>query len=100
LPENKLTLGKWSKIMAQINQLKISADKLGGLFLQRSFLAPAGVDPKTFEFSVDQHLDLLTKPLFSEVATIIQLYASSKTKNKLGVAPEFQPMELDAINAA
>jgi hypothetical protein len=84
--------------MAEINQLKISADKLGGLFLQSSYLAPAGVNPKTFEFTVDQQLEALKKPSFSDVATTIQS-ASSKTKNKMAIAPEFQPMDLDAINA-
>jgi hypothetical protein len=84
--------------MAEITQLKILADELGGLFLQKSFLAPTGVDPKTSEFSVDQQLKSSKTPLFSKVATIIQA-ASSKTKNKMGVASEFQPMELDAINA-
>jgi hypothetical protein len=97
-PGNKLTLGKWSKIMAEITQLKILADELGGLFLQNSFLAPASVDPKMFKFSVDQQLESSKTPSFSKVATIIQA-ASSKTKNKMGVASEFQPMELDAINA-
>jgi hypothetical protein len=84
--------------MAEVTQLKISADELGGLFLQNSFLAPVGVDPKTFEFSVDQQLETLKTPSFSEVATTIQA-ASSKTKNKMGIAHEFQPMELDAVNA-
>ncbi|PLW21604.1 hypothetical protein PCASD_18396 [Puccinia coronata f. sp. avenae] len=83
--------------MAEISQLKITANKLGGLFLQNSFLAPASVDPKTFEFSVDQHLENLKNPSFSNVATIIQ-GASSKTKNKMGIQ-DHQPMDLDAINA-
>jgi hypothetical protein len=97
-PGNEITLVKWSKIMAEINQLKISADELGRLFLQSSYLAPAGFDPKTFEFTVDQQLEALKIPSFSDVATTIQL-ASSKTKNKMGIAPKFHPMDLDAINA-
>ncbi|PLW50687.1 hypothetical protein PCASD_00710 [Puccinia coronata f. sp. avenae] len=97
-PGNELTLGKWSKVMAELSQLKITADEMGGLFFQNSFLAPAGVDPKTFEFSVDQQLESLKAPSFSDVATVIQS-ASSKTKNKMAVAQEFQPMDLDNVNA-
>ncbi|PLW10211.1 hypothetical protein PCASD_22751 [Puccinia coronata f. sp. avenae] len=84
--------------MDELSQMKISANEMGGLFLQNSFLAPAGVNPKTFEFSVGQHLENLKSPSFSDVATIIQA-ASSKTKNKLAVAAEHQLMDLDAINA-
>jgi hypothetical protein len=53
-PGNELALGKWSKVMAKLSQMKISANEMGGRFLQNSFLAPAGVDPKTFEFSVNR----------------------------------------------
>jgi hypothetical protein len=83
-PGNKLTLGKWSKIMAELAQLQVSTDEMGGLFLQNSYLAPAGVDPKTFEFLVDQQLEALKPASFSDVATVIQ-GASSKTKNKMGI---------------
>jgi hypothetical protein len=86
-PGNKLTLGKWSKIMAKIAQMKITADEMGGLFPQNSFLAPAGVNPKKIESLVDQHLESVKLPSFSNVATIIQA-ASSKTKNKLAVTAE------------
>ena len=83
--------------MAKITQMNISADELGGLFLQNSFLAPAGVDPKNFEFYMDQQLDLLKIPFFSKVATRIQKLLN-KMKNKMAVAPEFHPIEIKAMN--
>jgi hypothetical protein len=67
LPGNKLTLAKWSKVMSKISQLKITTNKMGGLFLQNSFLAPAGVNPKTSKFSVNQQLENLKSPSFSNI---------------------------------
>ncbi|KAA1103335.1 Dcp1p-Dcp2p decapping enzyme complex alpha subunit [Puccinia graminis f. sp. tritici] len=80
-PGSEVSLAKWSCVMAKVKQFKITVDELGGLFLQSLFIAPIGVDPKTFEFSVDQNLELKDKPSFSDVTTIIQS-ASSKSKNK------------------
>jgi hypothetical protein len=73
--------------MAEVAQYKITVDKLGGLFLQSSFVAPIGVDTKTFEFLVDQNLELKDKPSFNDVTTVIQA-ASSKSKNKTPVVSD------------
>ncbi|PLW27025.1 hypothetical protein PCASD_24601 [Puccinia coronata f. sp. avenae] len=82
--------------MAKLNQMKITADEMGGLFLHNSFLAPAGVDSKTFEFTVDQILESKKAPSFSNVATVIQA-ASGKAKNKMAINPDYHPMDLDAV---
>ncbi|KAA1063892.1 Dcp1p-Dcp2p decapping enzyme complex alpha subunit [Puccinia graminis f. sp. tritici] len=98
-PGSKVNLAKWSCVMAEIKQFNITVDELGGLFLQSSFVAPIGVDLKTFEFSVDQNLEQKDKPSFSYVTTIIQS-ASSKAKNKVPTPSDgYAPMDLDAINA-
>ncbi|KAA1077623.1 Dcp1p-Dcp2p decapping enzyme complex alpha subunit [Puccinia graminis f. sp. tritici] len=98
-PGSEVTLAKWSRVMAEVKQYKVTVDELGGLFLQSSFVAPIGVDPKTFEFSVDQNLELKDKPSFSDVTTVIQA-ASSKSKNKTPVVSDgYAPMDLDAVHA-
>jgi hypothetical protein len=98
-PGSEVSLAKWSRVMAEVAQYKITVDELGGLFLQSSFVAPIGVDPKTFEFSVNQNLELKDKPSFSDVTTVIQA-ASSKSKNKTPVVSDgYAPMNLDAVHA-
>jgi hypothetical protein len=96
-PSDSFTLSKWATIMAELNQLKIEWPEVSGLLLQTSFKPPIEVDSKTFEFLVDQQLDLKEKPVFADVSSVIQLEngkLKSKTPNN-GAAP----MDLDRIQA-
>ncbi|KNZ46665.1 uncharacterized protein VP01_707g5 [Puccinia sorghi] len=81
-PGLDVEIARWSKIMAELAALKITWDKAVGLVLQKSFLAPAGLE----------------KPSFSNLTTFIQA-ASSKSKNKTCTEVDYQPMDLDAIHA-
>jgi hypothetical protein len=96
-PSDGFTLSKWATIMAKLDQLKLDWPEVSGLLLQTSFKPPIGVDSKTFEFSVDQQLDLKDKPVFADVSSVIQS-ATGKLKSKIpnnGPAP----MDLDRIQA-
>ncbi|KNZ51472.1 uncharacterized protein VP01_393g2 [Puccinia sorghi] len=65
----------------------------------REALLHLGVDVQTFRFTVDQHLDSVKYPAFSNVATIIQS-ASTKHQAKTDVFAEgYTTMDLDSIQA-
>ncbi|KAA1087795.1 Dcp1p-Dcp2p decapping enzyme complex alpha subunit [Puccinia graminis f. sp. tritici] len=96
-PSDGFTLSKWATIMAELDQLKISWPEVSGLLLQTSFKPPLGVDTKTFEFSVDQQLDLKKETTFADVSSVIQS-ATGKLKAKpTNNGPA--PMDLDRIHA-
>ncbi|KAI9612827.1 hypothetical protein KEM48_004063, partial [Puccinia striiformis f. sp. tritici PST-130] len=99
-PGSQLVLAKWTKIFTDIEQLKIPTNKLCSLILQSSFIAPAGVDKKTFDFSIDSKLEAREDTNFADVTTVIQL-ACGKGKNKSSPpsTDSYTPMELDALNA-
>jgi hypothetical protein len=83
--------------MAELDQLKIDWPEVSGLLLQTCFKPPIGVDTKTFEFSVDQQLDLKDKPAFADVSSVIQS-ATGKLKLKTPTNGP-APMDLDRIQA-
>ncbi|KNE95324.1 hypothetical protein PSTG_11403 [Puccinia striiformis f. sp. tritici PST-78] len=85
-PGSELTLAKWTKIFTDIEQLKIPTTELCGLILQSSFIAPAGVDRKTFDFSVDGKLETREDANFADVTTVIQ-FACGKGKAKSSQEP-------------
>ncbi|POW01695.1 hypothetical protein PSTT_12314 [Puccinia striiformis] len=99
-PGSELTLAKWTKIFTDIEQLKIPTTELCGLILQSSFIAPAGVDRKTFDFSVDGKLETREDANFADVTTVIQ-FACGKGKAKSSQVSNdsYAPMDLDAIQA-
>ncbi|KAH9450700.1 hypothetical protein Pst134EB_018225 [Puccinia striiformis f. sp. tritici] len=99
-PGSELVLAKWTKIFTDIEQLKIPTNELCGLILQSSFIAPAGVDKKTFDFSIDSKLEARENANFADVTTVIQS-ACGKGKNKSSSpsTDSYTPMELDAISA-
>ncbi|POV98080.1 hypothetical protein PSTT_14638 [Puccinia striiformis] len=99
-PGNKLTLAKWTKVFTEIEQLKIPTSELCGLVLQNSFIAPAGVDKKTFDFSVDGKLEAQESPHFADVTTVIQFACGKgKAKSSQSMNDSYAPMDLDAIQA-
>ena len=73
---------------------------MGGLCLQNSFSAPAGIDPKTFEFVVSQKLETATSVSMNDVMTVIQAATGkSQQRSSATIEDHYTPMDLDAINA-
>ncbi|OAV87364.1 hypothetical protein PTTG_02365 [Puccinia triticina 1-1 BBBD Race 1] len=93
-------LAKWSTVWAEMSQLKINFEELGGLCLQNSFAAPVGIDSKTFEFVVGQKLESAAAVELNDVMTVIQA-ATGKSQHKANVGADdsYAPMDLDAVNA-
>ncbi|OAV95473.1 hypothetical protein PTTG_26626 [Puccinia triticina 1-1 BBBD Race 1] len=99
-PGTDSTLAKWSKVWAEITQLILTLEEVGGLLLQNSFTAPVGVDLKTFEFKVSQKLENANKTTVSDVMTVIQA-ALGKSQGKSAAVFEdlYVPMDLETIQA-
>ncbi|KNE88466.1 hypothetical protein PSTG_18133, partial [Puccinia striiformis f. sp. tritici PST-78] len=98
-PSTEVTLSSWTSAVTKLEQLKVSISELYGLLLQNGFVAPTGIDKKTFEFSVDSKLEAKESATFTEVSTIIQS-ACGQHKNKTAeTSTSYAPMDLDAIQA-
>ncbi|KAI7953425.1 hypothetical protein MJO28_005972 [Puccinia striiformis f. sp. tritici] len=80
-------------------QLKVLVGELYGLLLQSGFVAPSGVDKKTFEFMVDNRLEAKTNPIFSEVSTIIQSACGQHKNKAVETSTSYAPMDLDTIQS-
>ncbi|KAI7959546.1 hypothetical protein MJO28_003337 [Puccinia striiformis f. sp. tritici] len=94
-----VTLSSWTSIVTELEQLKVSVGEPYGLLLQNGFVAPVGIDKKTFEFTVDSKLEAKESATFTEVSTVIQS-ACGQNKNKtVETSSSYAPMDLDAIQA-
>jgi hypothetical protein len=80
--------------MSEIEQAKISVNKIGGLLLQSMATAPPGANQKNFEYSIAQPLDnMSTIPTFGQVTTLIQS-ALRKVKTPTALAPGSIPSDV------
>jgi hypothetical protein len=96
-PASESWLARFFVMMSNLEQSKISINKLGGLLLQSMARAPTGADKKNFEYLIAQPLDNMTTiPTFGQVNTLIQL-ALSKVKAPTRLAPGTIPLDVEML---
>ncbi|KAA1091761.1 Dcp1p-Dcp2p decapping enzyme complex alpha subunit [Puccinia graminis f. sp. tritici] len=96
-PADGHTLSQWATVVAELDQLKVKLEEISGLLLQATFTPPAGVNVKTFEFSVDSQLNAYKRPVFADVSSIIQAATGKLKAKSLSSGPI--PMDLDQLQA-
>jgi hypothetical protein len=86
--------------MSDVEQAKITVNKLGGLMLQALAKSPSGTNLKNFEYSISQPLDdMTTTPTFGQVTTVIQS-ALSKINKGSTLSPGSIPSNIKmSVNA-
>ncbi|POW08747.1 hypothetical protein PSTT_07242 [Puccinia striiformis] len=98
-PSTDVTLSSWTSIVTELKQLKVPISKLYGLLLQNGFVAPSGIDKKTFEFTVNSKLETKEGATFGEVTTVIQSACGQHKNKTVEPSTSYAPMDLDAIPA-
>ncbi|KAA1118425.1 Dcp1p-Dcp2p decapping enzyme complex alpha subunit [Puccinia graminis f. sp. tritici] len=96
-PADGHMLSQWATVVAELDQLKVKLEEISGLLLQATFTPPAGVNVKTFEFSVDSQLNAYKTPVFADVSSIIQAATGKLKAKSLSSGPI--PMDLDQLQA-
>ncbi|KNE91851.1 hypothetical protein PSTG_14755 [Puccinia striiformis f. sp. tritici PST-78] len=87
-PGTDVTLSSWTSIVThELEQLK------------NGFVAPAGIDKKTFEFTVDSKLETKIGAIFTEVTTVIQSVCGQHKDKTIETSTSYAPMDLEAIQA-
>ncbi|KAI9630279.1 hypothetical protein KEM48_014003 [Puccinia striiformis f. sp. tritici PST-130] len=99
VPSTETTLSSWTSTVTELEQLQVSVSELYGLLLQNGFVAPTGIDKKTFEFTVDSKLETKESATFAEVSTVIQSACGQHKNKTIEPSNSYTPMELDAIQA-
>ncbi|PLW56744.1 hypothetical protein PCANC_01718 [Puccinia coronata f. sp. avenae] len=99
-PASESWLARFCAIISDVEQAKVTVNKLGGLLLQALAKAPPGTNSKNFEYSISQPLDdMVTAPTFGQVTTVIQS-ALSKTSKGSALSPGSIPSDVKmSVNA-
>ncbi|PLW28898.1 hypothetical protein PCASD_15793 [Puccinia coronata f. sp. avenae] len=96
-PASESWLARFCAIISDVEQAKVTVNKLGGLLLQALAKAPPGTDSKNFEYSISQPLDdMVTAPTFGQVTTVIQS-ALSKTSKGSALSPGSIPSDVEML---
>lgn len=63
----------WNKIIADLKRVDVSLDKLYGLIIQASAVAPTNVDLQKFEYAVSQSLDNVHGHCYLQLPCLVEL---------------------------